>query len=76
MKKFLKESFLTIVVTTIFFACLFAFLWVLNCDFNKYREDVINELCNNNNGNYDFCQIKEVIYTERKKEIRNDTKNI
>ena len=33
-----------------------------------YREEVINELCNKNNGKYDFCKLKLTTYYYIEKE--------
>ena len=31
--------------------------------YKVYRAELINELCNNGNGNYDFCVLKKAEYT-------------
>lgn len=41
---------------------------VSNHEKKSYREEIINELCNKNNGKYDFCKLKLTTYYYIEKE--------
>ena len=68
-----STSFFEIVGYTIMVIFFLSLLCIPGCvvSNNKkkaYREEVINELCNKNNGKYDFCKLKSTTYYYIEKE--------